>query len=44
MLEEWRVALWGDAGGRQETVLPVSARRIEEQWARVTAINGQPAA
>lgn len=37
MLEEWRIALWGDAGGRQETVVPVSVRRTEEQWARVTA-------
>ncbi len=32
MLEEWRIALWGGEGGRQETVVPVSARRVEEQW------------
>jgi ATP-dependent helicase HrpA len=37
MLEEFRIALWGDAGGRQETVLPVSSRRLEEQWLKVTA-------
>ena len=37
MLEEWRIALWGDSRGQQETVLPVSMRRVEEQWARVTA-------
>jgi len=37
MLEEWRVALWGDVQGRQETIVPVSARRIEEQWGRVVA-------
>ncbi len=40
MLEEWRIALWGDAGGRQETVVPVSSRRIDDQWAKVT---GKPA-
>ena len=34
MLEEWRVALWGGEGGRQETVVPVSARRVEEQWGK----------
>ena len=35
MLEEWRVALWGGEGGRQETLVPVSAKRIEEQWSKV---------
>jgi ATP-dependent helicase HrpA len=35
MLEEWRVALWGGEGGRQETILPVSAKRMQEQWGRV---------
>jgi ATP-dependent helicase HrpA len=34
MLEEWRVALWGE---RQETIVPVSAKRVEEQWGRVAA-------
>jgi hypothetical protein len=40
MLEEWRVALWGGAGGRQETVLPVSAKRVEEQWKKVVEKDG----
>ena len=35
MLEEWRVALWGGEGGRQETVVPVSTRRVEEQWEKI---------
>jgi ATP-dependent helicase HrpA len=32
MLEEYRVVLWG---GDQRTILPVSAKRLAEQWAKV---------
>ena len=32
MLEEYRVVLWG---GDQRTIVPVSAKRLAEQWGRV---------
>lgn len=35
MIEEYRIALWGDADGRQATLMPVSPKRLEQQWGRV---------
>jgi ATP-dependent helicase HrpA len=32
MVEEYRITLWG---AQQETVVPVSAKRLEQQWERV---------
>jgi ATP-dependent helicase HrpA len=34
MLEEYRVSLWG---ANQETIVPVSPKRLEQQWERVVA-------
>ncbi len=40
MLEEFRISLWGDAEGRQATLMPVSPKRLEQQWGKVRTDEG----